>query len=348
MKQFFYLSVFCVLALGACTGSFKKGDKGLEYKIISSGSGKTIPYGNFIQIHVKQIYAGARDTVLSDSRDIMPHIQLFDSVTIIQAYYKIVRQLRKGDSLIIRQLTDTAYKGSPQGMPPFMKKGKYMYTTVKLLNIFETQQQADSAGMAERVVAKPRFFKKQMAEFEKQIDKSKDQLKIDDKLINDYLAKNNIKAQKTKWGTYFAISTEGVGDKIDYNSIVSINYTGRTLDSGKVVDSNVDPKFNHVAPIEVNMVEVGSVIPGWTDVLQQLKKGNKATVFIPSTLAYGVAGKEGIKTNENLVFDMEILDVITEEQKKTKDDAAQQKMMEAERLRADSIQKAKQKSSPKK
>lgn len=348
MKQFLYLSVFCALALGACTGSFKKGDKGLEYKIISTGNGKTVNYGNYLQMHIKQIYAGTKDTVLSDSRDIMPHIQIFDSVTTPLAYYKIIRQLRKGDSLVIRQLTDTAYKGSPQGMPPFMKKGKYMYTTVKLLNVFETQLQADSAGKAERIVAKPRFFNKQMAEFEKQIDKYKDQLKIDDKLITDYLAKNNIKAERTKWGTYFAISAEGVGDKINYNSIVSINYTGRTLDSGKVIDSNVDPKFNHVGPIEVNMIEVGSVIPGWTDVLQQLKKGNKATVFIPSTLAYGTVGKEGIKTNENLVFDMEILDVVTEEQKKAKEDAAQQKMIDAERRRVDSIQKATEKSNPKK
>ena len=55
MKQFFYLSVFCALVLGACTGSFKKGDKGLEYKVISTGSGKPIPYGNFIQIHIKQV-----------------------------------------------------------------------------------------------------------------------------------------------------------------------------------------------------------------------------------------------------------------------------------------------------
>jgi len=81
MKQFFYLSVFCALALGACTGSFKKGDKGLEYKIISSGSGKTVSYGNYLQMHIKQIYAGTKDTVLSDSRDIMAHIQIFYSVT---------------------------------------------------------------------------------------------------------------------------------------------------------------------------------------------------------------------------------------------------------------------------
>lgn len=341
MRQFFYLFVFCALALGACTGgAFKKGDKGLEYKIISDGNGKTVNYGNFLQMHIKQVYAGAKDTVLSDSRDVMPHLQIFDSVTTPLQYYKIIRQLRKGDSLVIRQLTDTAYSGSPQGMPPFMKKGKYLYTSVKLVNVFETQLQADSANKAERTVAKPKFFNKQIAEFEKEIAKYKNQLQIDDKIIADYLAKNNIKATKTKWGTYIATTTEGTGGKIDYNSIVSVNYTGRTLDSGKVVDSNVDPKFNHVGPIEVTIMNMSNIIPGWTDALLQLKKGSKATIYVPSTLAYGVPGKEGIKTNENLVFDMEVTDVVTEEEKIAQQEALQKKMNEIERLRADSIQKA--------
>ena len=99
MKQFFYLSVICVLALTACTGAFKKGDNGIEYKIISKGSGKTVGYGNFIQIHIKQVYGGTKDTVLMDTRDIMPRIQMLDSVNTPVAYYKIISQMKKGDSL---------------------------------------------------------------------------------------------------------------------------------------------------------------------------------------------------------------------------------------------------------
>ena len=229
MKQFFYLSVFCVLALTACTGSFKKGDKGLEYKIISTGSGKTIGYGNFMQIHIKQVYAGTKDTVLSDSRDMVAPIQMFDSVNMPIAYYKILRQLKKGDSLIIRQLTDTAFSGSQQGMPPFMKKGKYLYTHVKLVNIFATQPEADSANKAERAIAKPRIFKKQMEEVEKEIVKFNPQRQIDDKIITTYLLKNNIKAEKGKWGTYVAISAEGTGEKIPAHCLMSFRYNLRKL-----------------------------------------------------------------------------------------------------------------------
>jgi len=211
MKQFIYLPAICILALTACTGSFKKGDNGLEYKIISSGNGNTIGYGNFMQIHIKQVYAGTKDTVLMDTRDYMSRIQVLDSMSTPLAYFKILKQLKKGDSLVIRLLTDTVFKDPKNVMPPFMKKGKFLYTHVKLVNIFATKEQADSANQAETVIAKPRIYKKQMEEIEKDLAGKKAQLEADSKLIEAYLAKNNIKATKTKWGTYIAITTEGTG-----------------------------------------------------------------------------------------------------------------------------------------
>ena len=327
MKQFIYLAAICMLALSACTGSFKKGD-GLEYKIISSGSGKTVGYGNYIQIHIKQLYGGAKDTVLMDTRDYISRIQILDSVNTPLAYFKILTQLKKGDSLIIRMLTDTVFKDPKNVMPDFMKKGKYLYTSVKLLNIFETREQADSASQAESILAKPRIYKKQLEQVEKELVGKKAQIEADSKMIEDYLAKNNIKAQKTKWGTYVAISTEGTGEKISINDVAVVNYTGRTLDSAKVFDSNTDPKLGHPQPYEVKVGEIGTIILGWSDALLQLKKGTKATIYIPSSLAYGPAGNgEKIKPNENLMFDMEVTDVISETAFAAKQKAMQEEMM---------------------
>jgi FKBP-type peptidyl-prolyl cis-trans isomerase FkpA len=328
MKQFIYLSAICMLALSACTGSFKKGDYGLEYKIISSGSGKTAGYGNFIQIHIKQVYAGTKDSVLLDTRDYMSRIQLLDTVNTPPAYYKVLKQMKKGDSLVIRLLTDTVFKDPKNEMPPFMKKGKYLYTHVKLLNIFETREQADSANEAETVLAKPRIYKKQIEEIEKDLAGKKAQIEADSKMIEDYLAKNNIKAQKGKWGTYIAVSTEGTGEKISTNDIAIVNYTGRTLDSGKVFDSNIDPQFKHPQPLEVRVGELGGIIFGWIDALMQLKKGSKATVYVPSSLGYGANGNgEKIKPNQNLVFDMDVTDVVSEQAFAAKQKAMQEEMM---------------------
>lgn len=328
MKQFIYLVAICMLALTACTGSFKKGDNGLEYKIISSGSGKTLSYGNFMQLHIKRVYTGTKDTVLMDTRDEMSQIQVLDSVTMPLAYFKILKQMKKGDSLIVRFLTDSVFKDPKNVMPPFMQKGKYIYTHVKLVNYFETKEQADSANQAEMALAKPRFFKKNMELIEKELAGKKVQLDADSKIIEAYLAKNNIKAQKTKWGTYIAIVTEGTGEKLSNTDVAVVNYTGRTLDSGKVFDSNIDPTFKHVQPLEVNIADLGGIIFGWTDALLQFKKGTKAVIYVPSTLGYAERGKDDkIKPNDNLIFDMEVIDITTEAAVMAKQKAMQEEMM---------------------
>jgi FKBP-type peptidyl-prolyl cis-trans isomerase len=328
MKQFIYLSAICMLALSACTGSFKKSEGGLEYKIISSGSGKAVGYGDFIQIHIKQVYSGAKDTVLMDTHDLMSRIQILDSVNTPAAYYKVLKNMRKGDSLIIRILTDTIFKDSKNEMPPFMKKGKYLYTHVKLVNFFQTREQADSANKAESALAKPRIYKKQLEEVEKDLATKKAQIETDSKIIEAYLAKNNIKAEKTKWGTYIAISTEGTGAKMTNADVAVVNYTGRTLDSGRVFDSNTDPNFKHPQPYDVNLSELNGVIVGWTDALLQLKKGTKATIYIPSSLAYGTNGNgREIKPNENLIFDIEVIDAMSEEASAAKQKVMQEEMM---------------------
>ncbi|MBX2934893.1 MAG: FKBP-type peptidyl-prolyl cis-trans isomerase [Ferruginibacter sp.] len=345
MKKFFYLSVFCVSALAACTGAFTKTKDGVEYKIISKGEGKTVGYGNFIQMHIKQVYNnGTKDTILLDTREMMPRIQVFDSINTPLTYYLILSKMKKGDSLVLRSLTDSVYKRNIQEMPPFMKKGKYLYTLVKMVNIFENQQQADSANKAERAIAKPLMYKKQIEEIEKDLATKKQQAEKDDKLIQEYLTRNNIKAQKTKWGTYIAFTSEGTGEKLNSDNIAVLNYTGRTLDSGKVFDSNTDPKFQHVEPLEVNLGQFGGMILGFTDALLQMKKGTKATIYIPSVLAYGATGRgENIKPNENLIFDIEVTDATTEEEAIAKQQALQDKMIQEQKRVADSLQKASKK-----
>ena len=327
MRQIFYLPVLCVLILASCTSGYKKGEGGLEYKIVSDGKGQQLENGNFLQAHITQMYKDNKkgDTVLSETRELMPQVVPFDSAQMPPASYKILRQLRKGDSLVMRILTDSVFKGAGQQIPPFMRKGSYLYTTVKVLNIFKTREQADSANAAELKLARPMIRKKQQEDFEKQsaeIEKTfaadKAQIDKDSKIIEDYLAKNNIKATKGKWGTYVVIHTAGTGDKITNESVATVNYTGKTLDSMKTFDSNVDPKFQHVEPYQVTVGQLGGptgVITGWTDALLQMRKGDKATVYIPSTLGYGVNGRlPQIKPNDILIFDMEIVDVQTEEQ----------------------------------
>ena len=342
MKQFIYLLTICAIAFTSCTGDYKKGDNGLEYKIIAGDGGKKLALGNFLQIHITQSYKGQKsDTVLGDTRDYMPRIEAFDSGSTPIAYLKILKNARKGDSLVIRLLVDSAYKNATQPMPPFMKKGGYIYTTIKMVNIFENREQADSANKAELKLNGDKIYKNQVAKVEKDIQMNKTQIGTDSKYIASYLEKYSTQAIRGNWGTFIAVHTEGTGEKIGHNSVVTVNYTGRTLDSGKVFDSNTDPKFKHHQPYDVSMSQVGAVIIGWTDALSQMKKGTKATVYIPSSLGYGKNGNmPTIGPDANLVFDIEVLNVVSEEEAMAKAEEAKKKGEEARARLIDSMKNA--------
>lgn len=345
MKQYAYLCLLSVFALASCSEAFKKGEKGIEYKIIHNGKGQELKPLNFMQLQITETYKGSKDTLLSDSRDYMPRIIGYDSVSTPIAYYKILGQMRKGDSAVVRILTDSLFKDAPERMPKFMAKGKYLYTSIKMLNIFTTVKEADSAQDAEAIIAKPKILKMKVANVEKDLAKNEAQLKADIKKIADYLAKNNIKATQAKWGTFITVTTEGTGSPITMEDVVDVNYTGRVLDSAKAFDSNTDPAFKHPEPYKVAMAQLGTgagVISGWYDALLQLKKGSKARVYIPSTLGYGTVGSGAmIKANDILVFDLEVLNVENEAiaMKKMQEEqmAMQQKMMDA--AKKDSAQK---------
>jgi FKBP-type peptidyl-prolyl cis-trans isomerase FkpA len=336
MRKISYLLLATAVAFSACTESYKKGDDGMQYKIIASGKGETLKMGEFLELHFTSILSGAgkKDSVLNSSRDqgaaqIMP----FDSTQLPPAYFKIFKQMRNGDSLSTKTLVDSMFKNQPQGMPPFMKKGMFLVTNIKIINVYKNQADADKArqaGMAAaEVVAKA---------------KGAELAKTDDKTLTDFFAKNNIKATKTAKGTYVELIQAGTGAMLDSNVFAKINYTGKTLD-GKMFDSNTDPSKGHVEPLIVNLTNDQSlgngVIPGMSDGLIGMQKGAKGKLYIPSGLAYGPRGAGGdIAPNANLIFEVEILDMMTKAQVKADNDA-KQKINEAKQKQyMDSVKKA--------
>ncbi len=83
---------------------------------------------------------------------------------------------------------------------------------------------------------------------------------------------------------------------------VKIHYRGNFID-GRVFDSSYQRGQPHVFPLN-------RVIPGWTEVLQLMKVGDKWQVFIPAYLAYGEMGfGQEIGPNMALVFEIELLGI---------------------------------------
>jgi len=342
MKKVSSVLLLVVVIFTACKeASFKKGLDDLEYKIISDGKGPKLQYGNYMQIEFATYYnTGKKDSLLNDSRTSgNPVIEILDSVATPPAYFNILTQLKKGDSVVIRILSDSAFKKAPDQMPPFIKKGHMLLTTVKLVNIFKSKSEADSARNAYIAEQGKKDSVNAIA-----------QLAKDDKILSDYIAKNNIKAVKTANGTYVEIIQPGTGNNIDTSVVAKVNYTGRTMD-GLMFDSNGDPSKGHVMPFNVNMTNnpaLGQqVIKGWTDGLKLLNKGAKAKFYIPSTLGYGAQGAgEDIAPNSVLLFDIEVLDVLNKEQALADIQVQNKKMQEMQKRYMDSVSNLQKSAAP--
>ncbi|NCU04048.1 MAG: hypothetical protein GXC73_08690 [Chitinophagaceae bacterium] len=301
--QSIFVAMLAVVVLASCGGgSFKKTKGGLLYKIVSGSKGKKVSSGKFFELQFGETsYKGTdKDTLLSDpamtgNSQIVP----FDSVSLPADYYAIFAQMSAGDSVIIRQSTDSIMKTSQGMLPPFIKKGGFIVSHFKVLEVLNTQEEAEKAGMAIMQKARTRDS-----------IRSLDQIKKDDKVIAEHLSKNNITATKTAKGVYVFISNPGAAEKPADGQQVSVKYTGMSFDGTKF-DSNVDSSFGHLDPYVFIIGQQGS-IPGFEDAVKQIGKGGKLKAFIPSALAYGAQGSPPrIKPNESLVFEIELLDVTT-------------------------------------
>ncbi len=337
MKRISYLLIAAMVVLSACTGGFKKGLGGVEYKIIEGSGGKKIPYGSYVEFSFKY---QLKDTVFGSSDEMGRQIFMMDSTRIPPVYFDIFKRAGVGDSIVMKMAADSFFRDK---MPPFAKKGEIVYSRFRILNAFTDVKQADSANAINMKFAQD----KQMEAFLKQARQDSidaiPQLAKDSKTIEDYLASKNIKTQKGKLGTYVEVLTPGDGNIPDTGKVLKVNYTGRTF-AGTVFDSNTDTIFHHVDPLSIEIpadINMARVIRGWIDGLRILSKGAKARFYIPSTLGYGKTGKgQEIKPNDNLIFDIEVVDVISRQQ--AYDEAMAQQKKQQEQMMKMQQQQAKQ------
>lgn len=286
----------------ATTGSQKwtKDAEGLESKVIIHGKGLVTPQvGDMVEVHVIQ---KIDDSLMlnSSQRNMGKPISFQCQAPAIKGdVMNGIMKMKVGDSTIFRIPLDTLAVRAKQPRPEWAKKDAYIFWAVKLVNIKDKKEvEAD--------------MKKQQAEMEKMRaeagEKAKVQAATDDKLIQDYLkAKGITNAKKTASGLYYVIHQAGTGPNAAAGQKVTVNYTGQNL-TGEKFDSNVDPAFNHVEPFKFDL-GTRSVIAGWDEGVALLNKGSKATLYIPSGMAYGPNARgPQIPANAILIFDIELLD----------------------------------------
>ncbi|WP_194768035.1 FKBP-type peptidyl-prolyl cis-trans isomerase [Tamlana sp. I1] len=116
--------------------------------------------------------------------------------------------------------------------------------------------------------------------------------------IQDYLAENEITAEKTESGLYYVIDEPGTGAQATEKDNVTVTYKGYFTN---------DKVFNESTK-EVNF-DLGNLIKGFTEGVAKLKENGKATLFIPAHLAYGNLGQGTIPPGAVVIFDVTLIKV---------------------------------------
>ena len=118
----------------------------------------------------------------------------------------------------------------------------------------------------------------------------------------------------------FSIDTlvEGEGPNPQQGDMVFVKYKGSLASTGEVFDESqdiplpIEGVFPEGSPFPV---EPDATIEGFYQGLQQMQKGGKYELYIPSDMAYGAEPPPGapIPPNADLIFEIEVVDFMTRE-----------------------------------
>lgn len=130
------------------------------------------------------------------------------------------------------------------------------------------------------------------------------QSEIDEDIIKNYIADNNLNATRHASGLYYVIYDEGSGSNPTVYSDVKVSYEGYLTD-GQVFDSGV-----------LNYYPLTSLITGWQIGVPLIKQGGRIKLIVPSALGYGQygSGDDGdpdtvdIPGNAVIIFDITLID----------------------------------------
>lgn len=300
MKRRLIFLAFAAIGLASCNGGFKKADGGMLYNIIVDKTGPSIKPGDFVSINF--IIKNDADSVMASSYEMGHQVpQLIPKSTKRGDIFTGLSLLSDGDSAIIKINIDSVSKGAPRDKNI---KGKYVQYIIKVEKVI-------AKGNLSDLVFQGRY--KAYMQTLTDVAKKEEPVKV-----KKYIDDNKLKVTTTATGLKYAINRQGTGIKPVSGDTVVVNYTGKFL-SGKVFDTSIKADalkakiavnpMNPYKPIRFPL-GVAGMIPGWNEALFLLNKGTKATLVLPSSLAYGEQGYQQIQPFTPLVFDIELVDII--------------------------------------
>ena len=300
MKKLVIVLGLAVTGLAGCS-NFKKGEGDMLYKIHTDKSGETIKEGDFVAF--KAIEKTEGDSVLYSSYDYdRPSLLVKEKSVFKGDLFAALGMLSEGDSATFKINIDSMVQKMGRPQPSDTTK-KYLVYTIKIDKVIPKGKLTDSLFRG-KIDA---FLKTEM-----------DQAKTGESTkIKAYVSSKSLKPTVTASGLNYVVSTQGSGPKANPGDTILVNYTGMFL-SGKVFDSSLSEvakkngTFNPQRPYEPLKLPVGmnGSIAGFEEGLMLLPKGAKATLILPSSLAYGEQGNQGIPPFTPLIFEVDVVNII--------------------------------------
>ena len=122
-----------------------------------------------------------------------------------------------------------------------------------------------------------------------------------DKFLSDNASEAGVR--QTESGLQYKVIKAGEGESPIATDTALVKYEG-SLRDGTVFDQN-----------DQTPMPVSGVVPGFSEALQLMQKGGEYRIWIPSKLGYGdVSPGPDLPANSLLIFDVTLLDFISQEQ----------------------------------
>jgi FKBP-type peptidyl-prolyl cis-trans isomerase len=119
-------------------------------------------------------------------------------------------------------------------------------------------------------------------------------------ILEKYLDNANIKVKPTESGLYYIETEKGNGRSVQENDLLHVHYTVKYID-GNLIETTLGQE-----PLKYTY-GTSQFIKGWDEGIGYMHEGGKATLIVPSRLAYGSEGNNKILPYSTLVFDIELI-----------------------------------------
>lgn len=281
IKSLITLNLSFLILISSCGDtSYRRTDKGLQYKVILSRNARRPALGDRMVLHLsyensagKEIY---NSSILGD--DFVLELTPPSFTGGIEEGFAMMGE---GDSAHFLLPADSVFgKTFNLPLPDGIKSGEQLLFKVKMKSVIPAQEHqsrmkalADSAALADAIA------------------------------MNTYLKRNNITAHPVREGVYFIVFEEGKGERPRSGDSVEVSYTATFLD-GSVFDASSGNGSNLRY-----VLGDGLRLKAWDEAIASLRPGGVCRLVLSSAEAFGTRGYGPVPPNTPVVYNINLVRV---------------------------------------